>query len=303
MCDGPPAGDLSGYCRTPDSPEPTSNLGRRMHLDIGHSPCLGQAAARWPSGSVARGGPTCGAPAGTGERRCGARPRCRRHGSSGQRSAACVGKLFVRRLCGERSATTSLQTSVALQLIAPGRHVVGRFRAGRNGRRYGIHAGAEVAPARNLVATGRSSNGWNHSELAELYSSYGRSAFGVAHAITLDLRLAEQAVVAAWRQLAASPRKLGRPARLEVLTATQRCAGALVAQSASCFGGIRLSRPAFGALTPAVREALALALVGSCTPAEIADVMETEADEVKRNLVTGIRAAAADHRRRLARPT
>ena len=110
----------------------------------------------------------------------------------------------------------------------------------------------------------------------------------MAYAITQDWALAERAVAAVWAEFGGEP----TASRLEVFAAVRQRAGGLAPGR-----GDRpvASDPAavYRIAEPMVRDALALAIAGECTAAEIAAVLGVERAEVYRCLGAGLRLVAS----------
>lgn len=146
---------------------------------------------------------------------------------------------------------------------------------------------AELRPAMGDV---------DRQALSEVYRRHGATAFNVALAITRNGRHAEAAVVDTFVELARGRNDGdGRPLRSEVLDATRRCAAARLDDIRPAYppreaGG---AAAASALLAPDVRDALALAIGGPCTCAEIADVLQQDESEVHRLLLDGLQTARA----------
>jgi DNA-directed RNA polymerase specialized sigma24 family protein len=131
---------------------------------------------------------------------------------------------------------------------------------------------------------------------AELFRRHGAVAYAVARAVTGDSERAAQAVVTAFVELRRHAADTGPPRslRVEVLDASRRSAGRLsVASPGARRGRRRWPRGAYRAMSPDVRDVLALATAGGCGCTEIAAIMRADRESVCRDLRVGLRHAAA----------
>lgn len=121
-------------------------------------------------------------------------------------------------------------------------------------------------------------------------------AFRVVSALTQDPDIAERAVIAAFVHLVSDSSTTPlRHVRAEVLDAVRRCARALTSDTEPARDTPLGPRPTdvYRISTPAVRDALALAVAGRCTSAEIAEIMGLDTATVRRHLSTGLRQLVA----------
>lgn len=130
--------------------------------------------------------------------------------------------------------------------------------------------------------------------LAELFHRHGAVAYAVARAMTGSSERAEQAVLTAFvdlRRRSADP-GLPRELRIEVLDATRRSAGRVTEENPSG-GRPRQTHDAVSTMSPDVRDVVALAIAGGCGGKEIAAIMGVDRETVRRDLLVGLRHAAA----------